>query len=59
MQAEASQEFHCVESLSAQFALSLMILETEGDLTVLEGNQTVIRDGDAVGIARQVFEDMR
>ena len=59
MQAEAAQEFHRVEGLGAQLTSSLMIFEAEGYLAVLEGNQTVVRDGDAVGVASQVLEDMR
>ena len=59
MQAEAAQEFHRVEGLGAQLASSLMIFEAEGDVSVLQSHQTVVRDGDAVGVASQVLEDMR
>ena len=52
---KSSQEFRCLQSLSAQLAPLLMVFEAEGHLTVLQSNQAVVGDGDAVSVARQVF----
>jgi hypothetical protein len=52
MQAEAAQEFHRVEGLGAQLASSFVVFEAEADLAVLESEQRVVGDSNAVGVAR-------
>src|SRR5271167_3546990 len=35
-----------------------VVLPTEGDLIVVEGDETMVGDGDAVSVASQIVEDM-
>jgi hypothetical protein len=58
MQHQAPQEFHGIERPRAQAVTVLVILVAEGHLAVLESHEAVVRDGDAMGIAGQVLEDV-
>jgi hypothetical protein len=35
-----------------------VVLPTEGDLIIVEGDETMVGDGNAVSVASQVVEDM-
>jgi len=37
-------------------AVAAVVLEAEGDATVIEADQSAARDGDAVGVAREIGE---
>ena len=37
-------------------SVAAVVLEAEGDATVIEANQSAVRDGDAVGVAREIGE---
>jgi cobalamin biosynthesis protein CbiG len=37
-------------------SVAAVVLEAEGDATVIEANQSAVRDGDAVGVASEVGE---
>ena len=37
-------------------SVAAVVLEAEGDATVIEANQSAVRDGDAVGIASEIGE---
>ena len=58
VQQQTPQELHGVQRQGAQAVATLVILVAEGHLAMLEGHETVIGDGDAVGIAGQVLEHM-
>ena len=58
VQHQTPQEFHGVERQGAQAVAALIIFVAEGHLAVLQGDEPVVGDGDAVGIAGQVLEDM-
>src|SRR5271154_4590097 len=53
---EAADELVCGErhSLLTVAALDAVILPSEGDAVLVEGDQAAVGDGDAVGIARQI-----
>ncbi len=40
------------------FAAMNVVLPTEGDLIIVEGDETMVGDGNAVSVASQVVEDM-
>ncbi len=50
MQAESAKELDCCKCLGTHLPPPFVVLETEGHLTVLQRDQTMIGDGDAVGI---------
>ena len=58
MQAESAKELDCLKCLGAQLAPPFVVLKTEGHLTVLQRDQTMVGDGDAVGIASQIRQDV-
>jgi hypothetical protein len=35
-------------------SVAAIVLEAEGDATVIEANQSAVRDGDAVGVAGEI-----
>src|SRR5271169_6559984 len=37
-------------------AVAAVVLEAEGDATVIEADQSAVRDGEAVGVAREIGE---
>src|SRR5206468_6575347 len=53
---EAADELVCCErhDLVARSAVGTIILVTEGDAVLVEGDELAVRDGDAVGVARQI-----
>jgi len=59
VQAISTQEFDGLKRVSAQLAAPLVVLEAEGHLAVLQSNEVVVGDGDAVRVASQVLQDMR
>ncbi len=58
MDEEASDELVGGErhGLVAVFALGTVVLPPEGDLVLIEGDETGVGDGDPVGVTRQVGE---
>ena len=58
MQEEASQELVGAESHRPVLIVLGVVLPPERDLAVLERNQSVIRDGHAMGIASEVMQDV-
>jgi hypothetical protein len=55
---EASEELDGVKGHGALSALLSVVLVAEGDLAVVEGEESLVGDGDAVGVAGEVFEDL-
>ncbi len=55
---QTPQEFHGLERQGAQAVAVLVVLVAEGHLAVLQGDEPVVGDGDAMGIAGQVLEDV-
>jgi hypothetical protein len=55
---ETPQEFHGLEREGTQAVAAPVILGAKGHLAVLQGHEPVVGDGDAMGIAGQVFEDV-
>ena len=58
VQHQAPQEFHGIERQGAQAMAALIIFLAEGHLAVLQGDEPLVGDGDAMGIAGQVLQDM-
>ena len=58
VQEEAPEEFVDVERERADLAPVSIVLPPKGDGVVGHGDEPVIRDGDAVGVARKVMQDM-
>jgi hypothetical protein len=58
MQQEATQELWCHERHHSLVISVGIVSPAEGDLMVGEGNETVVGEGDAVGVAGEVAEDM-
>jgi hypothetical protein len=58
MEGEAAQEFFGGNCHPALLAAVSVVLPMEGDVAVSNGNEPVIGDGDAMGIASQVVEHM-
>jgi hypothetical protein len=59
MEDESAQEFRGVQGLGSQLAGSLVVLEAERHLAVLQSHQAVVGNRYAIHIARQVFQDLR
>ena len=53
---ESAQELHCVQGHDALLAAVRIILIAEGNAFPVEGQQAVIGNGDAMGVAAQVAE---
>ena len=58
VQHQPPQEFHGLERQGTQAAAVLVVLVAEGHLAALQGDEPMVRDGDAMRIARQVGEDV-
>jgi hypothetical protein len=58
MQQEPSQEFVNSESHLPLLVPMGIVFPAERDLAVLEGDQAMVRDGDAMGVTGQVVEDV-
>jgi hypothetical protein len=55
---EAPEELHGVECHRAAAVAPLVVFPAEGDLAVLQGDQTPVGDGYTMGIAREVPQDV-
>jgi hypothetical protein len=55
---EAAQELHGVERHRAEAVASLRVFPAEGDLAILQGNQTPVGDSHPMGIAGEVLQDV-
>ena len=51
VQHQTSQEFHGIKRQGAQAVAALVVLVAKGHLAILQGDEPVVGDGDAVGIA--------
>ena len=58
VQHQTLQKLHRVQCLGAEAVATLIILVAKGHVAVLQGHEPVVRDGDAMGIAGQVLEDV-
>src|SRR5205823_4519090 len=58
MEQEATQEFFGGDGHLALFAAVDVVLPSEADLAVSNGQKSMIGDGDAVGVACQIVEHM-
>ena len=58
MQHQSAQKFHRLEGAGAQTLALFMILIPERHPAVLQSHQAMIGDGDAIDIAREVFQDV-
>ena len=58
MQQEAAQKFGCVERHHSLVISVGIIFPAEGDLIVGEGNEAMVGDGDAMGVASEIAEEM-
>ena len=55
---ESAQELHCVQGHDALLAAVSIILVAEGNAFLVEGQQAVIGNGDAMGVAAEVAEHL-
>ena len=55
---ESAQELDCVQGHDALLAAVSIILTVEGNALPVEGQQVVIGNGDAMGVAAQVAEHL-
>ena len=58
MEQEAADELFGGEGQGLEAAVMAVVPPTEADLTVLDGEEAVVGDGDAVGVAAEVVEDL-
>ncbi len=58
MEEKSANELHGVESHGALAVTLGVILPTKGDLTVLERNEPLIGDSDAMGVSSEVLEHL-
>ncbi len=58
MEQEAADELDCVEGQDAAAVALSGISPAKAHLSVIEGEQPSVGDGDAVGVAGQVLQDM-
>jgi hypothetical protein len=58
VQQQTPQELYGVQRQGVQAVATLVILVAEGHLAMLQGHETVVGDGNVVGIAGQVLEHM-
>jgi len=58
MQQEAAQELICSKSHELLLATMSVVLPAKGDAIVVESDETMVGDGDAVSVASQVVENM-
>ena len=59
MQQEATEKLIGVERHGASLVSVGVVSPTKGDPTVGHGNEARVGDGDAVGIAREIGQDLR
>jgi hypothetical protein len=55
---EASQELVCRDDHDLLLATASVVLPEEGDAFLLELQETMVGDGDAVGLAGQIVENV-
>jgi hypothetical protein len=55
---EPSEELDGMEGHFARASLLGVVLVAEGDLSIGEGEKSMVGDGDSVGVAGEVFEDL-
>ena len=58
VQQEAAQELMCGNGHDLLLAAVSIVSPTEGDAIVFEGHEPMVGDGDAMGIAGQVVENV-
>ena len=58
VQQEAAQELICRKGHELLLAAMSVVLPSEGDSIVVEGDETMVGDGNTVSVASQVVEDM-
>jgi hypothetical protein len=58
MEWEAAQERICRERRELLLAAMSVVLSAEGDSIVVEGDEAMVGDGNAVRVASQIVEDM-
>ena len=58
MEQEAADELFGREGHGLEAAVMTVVPPTETDLTVLDGEEAVVGDGDAVGVLAEVVEDL-
>ena len=58
MEQEAADELFGGEGQGLEAAVMAVVAPAEADLTVLDGEEAVVGDGDAVGVAAEVVEDL-
>ena len=58
MQQESAQELMCGNSHDLVLAAVCIVSPAEGDMIVLEGDETMVGDGHAMGVAGQIVENM-
>jgi hypothetical protein len=55
---ETADKFHGFQRHHTEPVASLIVFPPEDHLTVFQGHEPLVRDGDAMGIAREVLEDV-
>jgi hypothetical protein len=58
MEEEAAQELDCVEGHDALLVVVGIIPPSEGDLVAVEGDESMVGNGDAVGVAAEIAHHM-
>jgi hypothetical protein len=58
MKKESAQELICGNGHDLLFAAMGIVSPAEGDAIILEGHETVVGDGDAMGVAGQIVENV-
>ena len=58
MEQEAADELFGGEGQGLEAAVMAVVAPAEADLTVLDGEEAVVGDGDAVGVLAEVVEDL-
>jgi hypothetical protein len=58
VQEKAPEKFPCLERQRADLAAVAIILPPKRDRVVGDGDEPVIRERDAVGVAREVVQDV-
>jgi len=55
---KAPDEFHTAQSTGLSAASVSTVLETENDLAIVVGHDAFVADGDSVGVAPEVAQDL-
>ena len=55
---ETAEKFHGFQRHRAEPVAALIVLPPEDHLTVFQGHEPLVRDGDAMGVAREILEDV-